>query len=94
MIFFNAILATIALGFNFTTLKSPSLQQDVVEIRFNIWDSLSKIIMAKEAIFDFLSISSCRYDTNFSYRIKLVLYNVIWYSTILFGLNLYLSDLN
>ncbi|CAD8082888.1 unnamed protein product [Paramecium sonneborni] len=57
-IFFNAILATIALVFNFTTLKTPSLQHDVIEIRLSIWESLSKIIMAEEAAFDILSISS------------------------------------
>ncbi|CAD8180383.1 unnamed protein product [Paramecium pentaurelia] len=58
LIFFNAILATIALGFNFTTLKSPLLQYDIMEFRLTIWESLQKIVMAEEAIFDFLSISS------------------------------------
>ncbi|CAD8170994.1 unnamed protein product [Paramecium octaurelia] len=58
LILFNAILATIALGCNLTTLKSPAMHHDIIEIRLSIWESVKKIIMAEEAIFDFLSISS------------------------------------
>ncbi|CAK63593.1 unnamed protein product (macronuclear) [Paramecium tetraurelia] len=75
LILFNAILATIVLGCNFTTLKSPSIHLDIIEIRLSIWESIKKIIMAEEAIFDFLSISS--------------FIGLSWCYTILFGTQQY-----
>ncbi|CAK74058.1 unnamed protein product (macronuclear) [Paramecium tetraurelia] len=58
LILFNAIFATIALVFNLSTLKTPSQHHDIVEIRLTIWESLSKLVMSEESVFDILSISS------------------------------------
>ncbi|CAD8171062.1 unnamed protein product [Paramecium pentaurelia] len=58
LIFLNAIFATIALVLNLSTLKTPSLRHDIIEIRLTTWESLQKIVMAEESAFDFLSIAS------------------------------------
>lgn len=40
LIFLNAIFATIALVLNLSTLKTPSLRHDIIEIRLTTWESL------------------------------------------------------